>query len=114
MDVSATYSFSLPGRRIDGGRFLEVANDLLVFRKFDDVLRMCSATDNVLPLVKLKKGIINNGSVGGVDDENNRALGRDEMDEDITNRTTQELNAKKYIDFDLLYVINTAKCLSCN
>ncbi|XP_071784084.1 uncharacterized protein [Asterias amurensis] len=93
MDVSATYSFSLPGRRIDGGRFLEVANDLLVFRKFDDVLRMCSATDNVLPLVKLKKGI--NGHNVGVDDENNRALGRDDVDEDIANRTTQELNAKR-------------------
>ncbi|XP_038062223.1 peroxisome assembly protein 26-like [Patiria miniata] len=38
----ATTSFSLPGRRIDGRRFLEVAYDLMIFRKFEDVLSMCN------------------------------------------------------------------------
>ncbi len=79
---------------------MEVANDLLVFRKFDDVLRMCSvnehntsdnATDIVFPLVKLKKG--RNGNLGGQGgDGENRALSRDE---DIANRTRQELDAKR-------------------
>ncbi|XP_022098855.1 peroxisome assembly protein 26-like [Acanthaster planci] len=41
MDIMATPSFSLPGRRIDGRRFLEVAYDLMIFRKFEDVLSMC-------------------------------------------------------------------------
>ena len=41
MDIMATSAFSLPGRRIDGRRFLEVAYDLMIFRKFQDVLSMC-------------------------------------------------------------------------
>ncbi|XP_072026386.1 peroxisome assembly protein 26-like [Amphiura filiformis] len=37
---------SLSRQQIDGSRLLEVANDLLLFRKFDDVLKVCRLGTN--------------------------------------------------------------------
>ena len=37
---------SLSRQQINGSRLLEVANDLLLFRKFDDVLKVCRLGTN--------------------------------------------------------------------
>lgn len=54
---------SLSRKQIDGSRLLEVANDLLVFRKFDEVVKVCRIGTSS------KQQVLFPSSVNGTGDE---------------------------------------------